>query len=69
MSVPQTTRQIWAAPIVLGIVSTIGLVSALLGDGIWDLLSWLLPSSSLVGIWRSPLLGSGDPAALWLFYE
>ena len=41
MSIPQTTRQIWTAPIVLGIVSAIGLISALLGDGIWDELSWV----------------------------
>lgn len=41
MSIPQTTEQIWKAPIVLGIVSAIGLVSALLGDGIWDALSWV----------------------------
>ena len=41
MSVPQITRQIWTVPIALGIVSAIGLVSALLGEGMWDALSWV----------------------------
>ena len=36
-----TPRQIWGMPIVIGVLSGIGLLSALLGDGIWDLLSWL----------------------------
>lgn len=50
MSVPQTTSQIWAAPIVLGIVSAIGLVSALLGDGIWDELSWLALTAPIAAV-------------------
>ncbi|MFY4728910.1 hypothetical protein [Nitrospira sp. BLG_2] len=50
MSVLQTTRQIWAAPIVLGIVSAIGLVSALLGDGIWDALSWMAFTAPIAAI-------------------
>lgn len=37
---PLSTLQIWGIPIVLGVVSAIGLLSALLGDGIWDALSW-----------------------------
>lgn len=32
---------IWTAPIVLGVLTAIGLVSALVGDGIWDALSAL----------------------------
>jgi hypothetical protein len=31
--------RMWGAPIVLAILTTIGLLSALLGDGVWDLLS------------------------------
>lgn len=50
MSIPQTTRQIWAAPMVLGIVSAIGLMSALLGDGMWDLLSWILLAAPVLVI-------------------
>lgn len=33
--------KIWGMPILLGILSMIGLISALLEDGIWDALSWL----------------------------
>ncbi|MDN4060667.1 hypothetical protein QPK31_20860 [Massilia sp. YIM B02769] len=27
---------VWTAPILLGVLTVIGLVSALLGDGVWD---------------------------------
>lgn len=37
----RTLSQIFAMPIVLGILSTIGLVSALIGDGAWDAVSWI----------------------------
>lgn len=33
--------QIWGMPIALGVVSAVGLLSALLGDGVWDALSWI----------------------------
>ena len=35
------TRSLWTWPVVLGALTTVGLVSALLGDGVWDALSWL----------------------------
>ena len=41
MSTALTQRQIWTIPIVLAVASTIGLVSALIGDGVWDVLSWV----------------------------
>lgn len=31
---------VWRWPVLIGVASLVGLVSALLGDGIWDLLSW-----------------------------
>jgi len=31
--------KLWGMPILLGVLTTIGLVSALLGDGIWDIVS------------------------------
>ncbi len=31
--------RIWRAPIVFALLTTVGLVSALLGDGVWDTLS------------------------------
>jgi hypothetical protein len=34
-------RQVFAAPLAIAILSGIGLISALLGDHIWDVLSWL----------------------------
>lgn len=37
----QTLGQIFAAPAVIGVLSAIGLISALVGDGVWNALSWL----------------------------
>ncbi len=37
----QTNGQIFAIPMVLGVLSVIGLVSALVGDGFWDGVSWV----------------------------
>jgi hypothetical protein len=37
----QTLGQIFAAPAVIAALSAIGLISALVGDGIWDAVSWL----------------------------
>jgi hypothetical protein len=37
----QSKRQIFAAPAVVGVLSAIGLTAALLGDGVWDGLSWI----------------------------
>ena len=48
----RTPMQIWGVPIVLAILTTVGLVSALLGDGIWDALSAVtLGIPVLVGGW------------------
>lgn len=33
--------RIFAVPIVLGVVSTIGLIAALVGDDIWDAIGWI----------------------------
>jgi hypothetical protein len=40
MTAHLSSSQIWGMPITIGVVSAVGLVSALLGDGIWDALSW-----------------------------
>ena len=37
----QTLGQIFATPAVIGVLSVVGLISALVGDGVWDGLSWL----------------------------
>lgn len=36
-----TPAQIWGAPIVLGVLSGVGLVSALFSDGAGDWLAWM----------------------------
>jgi len=36
----QTNGQIFAIPLVLGVLSIVGLISALVGDGVWDSVSW-----------------------------
>ena len=47
----RTTMQIWGAPLLLAVLTTIGLVSALLGDGIWDALAWVgLGIPAILGI-------------------
>ena len=38
---PSSFARVWRWPIAIGVASTIGLVSALVGDGPWDLLSWI----------------------------
>jgi hypothetical protein len=46
-------RQVFAAPMAIAILSGVGLVSALLGDDIWDVLSWLALTVPIVVIlWR-----------------
>lgn len=37
----RSLTQIFAWPLAVGALSTVGLVSALVGDGVWDGLSWL----------------------------
>lgn len=34
--------EIFAIPFVLGILSSIGLISALVGDDVWDGVSWIM---------------------------
>ncbi|BCA56537.1 hypothetical protein W02_36770 [Nitrospira sp. KM1] len=50
MSATLSTREIWGMPIILGVVSAVGLISALLGDGIWDALSWVALAAPLIVI-------------------
>lgn len=33
--------KVWGMPVIIGIFSGIGLISALTGDDIWDTVSWL----------------------------
>ena len=50
----RSAMQIWGAPLLLAVLTVIGLVSALLGDGIWDAVSAVtLGIPVLVGAWYS----------------
>ena len=47
-------KQVFGIPILLGVLSAIGLISALLGDDIWNALSWLalgVPCAIIVWYW------------------
>ena len=54
-------RQVWLWPVVIALLSAAGLVSALLGDGVWDAVSWiaLAPPNLLSAL--ACRLGSGRP--------
>jgi hypothetical protein len=41
MSQRQSPRQVWLAPLLLAVVSVVGLLSALLADDLGDTLSWV----------------------------
>ena len=43
-------REIFFIPLLLAALSSIGLISALLGDGNWDILSWLALLTPLLAI-------------------
>jgi hypothetical protein len=42
--------RLWGAPLALAIFSAVGLVSALLGDGAWNALSWLALAAPVVTV-------------------
>jgi hypothetical protein len=51
----QRRIRIWTAPIYLGVVSTIGLVAALLSEGLGDYIAWLaLGIPVAVVLWYVP---------------
>jgi hypothetical protein len=52
-------RRIFGIPLMLGILSLVGLVAALLGDGIWDAVSWIALGTPLaVSAWAVMRNGS-----------
>lgn len=51
----QSVREVFFIPILLSVAVLIGLVSALIGDGIWDMVSWLTILAPVVVVilaWR-----------------
>lgn len=46
--------KLWGMPILLAVLTVIGLLSALLGDGIWDIVSaFALGIPVVTGLWYS----------------
>jgi hypothetical protein len=41
-------RQVWLWPMAVALLSLIGLITALIGDGAWDVASWMVLSPPLV---------------------
>lgn len=47
--------EIWGWPLFMALTSVVGLVTALVGDGVWNFLSWLLlflPLSAIAIAWQ-----------------
>lgn len=44
----RSLKAIFAVPLVVGLLSLIGLVAALLGDGVWDAAGWLTIGMSII---------------------
>lgn len=61
MYAPNSFR-VFRLPVLLAIATAVGLLSALLGDGFWDWLSWLALSAPVAVIaWHlAPLSTVGD---------
>jgi hypothetical protein len=56
--------QVFGIPILLGVLSGVGLLSALLGDDVWDGLSWLalgVPCGVIVWYWFGGRRTGGKP--------
>ncbi|MPR02195.1 DUF4175 domain-containing protein [Pseudomonas sp. MAFF 212408] len=44
--------KVFGIPLVIGVLSAAGLFAALLGDGLWDSLSWVgLGIPAVIGVW------------------
>jgi hypothetical protein len=56
---------VFGAPLLLAVASTFGLVSALLGDGIWDVLSWFaLGGPVMLIVWYTARSTDSEPTRL-----
>lgn len=54
---PSHFMKVWRAPIALGLLTCFGLLSALLGVGIWQWLAWAalsIPLLAGIGFWILP---------------
>lgn len=60
MSATGERNQVWRMPLVLGLLSAIGLASALFSDGIGDWVSWLaLGAPVAASVWYGLRRGPG----------
>ncbi|MEX5748867.1 hypothetical protein [Massilia sp. X63] len=62
----RTRIQIWAMPVLLAVLTVVGLVAALLGDGAWDLVSAVALGAPVAmgarhALRRTPARRSGPP--------
>jgi hypothetical protein len=63
MSGVRSNRQIWGAPIALGVLSLVGLVAALVADGLGDVVSWValaVPAAICLRGWLASKPASSD---------
>ncbi|WP_246806607.1 hypothetical protein [Neopusillimonas maritima] len=54
---PRPRVHVWRTPVLLGILTCFGLLSALLGSGIWNVFSWIAMAIPLLvgaGFWIFP---------------
>lgn len=62
MIAAQSLRRIFRWPVAIAAASLIGLLSALIGDGAWDALSWaMLAPPAIIGL-LATCGGRGNPA-------
>lgn len=50
----RSALRVFAIPLLLGLLSVVGLLSALLGDNVWDALSWFalgVPCAVIARFW------------------
>ena len=55
--------RVWTAPIILGVLTSVGLISALVSDDAGDVLAWVtLAAPVLVCCWYAPRRSRNDSA-------
>ena len=55
--------RLWGWPSLLAVLTIVGLCAALLGDGIWDVVSWVALAALLALPWRRARMQRGRAPA------